>query len=133
MMSARLQRKGNNMSRLIGPDFVALQVRDLDAAKEFYVDTLGLVAQPQSPPGAVVFDTAPIPFAIREPLVDLDEGSKLGWGMSLWMSCDDTEGLHQRLVDAGVTITSDPSDGPFGRQFAFQDLDGYPITVHQTS
>ncbi len=121
------------MPRLIGPDFIALQVRDLDASKAFYVDTLRLVAQPQSPPGAVVFDTSPVPFAIREPLVDLDDVSQLGWGMSLWMSCADTEGAHQRLVDAGVTITSDPSDGPFGRQFALRDLDGYPITVHQAS
>ncbi len=121
------------MPRLIGPDFIALQVRDLDASTAFYVDTLGLVAQPQSPPGAVVFDTSPIPFAIREPLVDLDEVPQLGWGMSLWMNCDDADGLHQRLVDAGVTIASDPSDGPFGRQFAFRDPDGYPITAHQTS
>lgn len=121
------------MPRLIGPDFIALQVRDLDAAQAFYVDTLGLVPQPQSPPGAVVFDTSPAPFAIREPLVDLDEVPQLGWGMSLWMSCDDTEGLHARLVDDGVTITSEPSNGPFGRQFAFRDLDGYPITVHQAS
>jgi hypothetical protein len=30
--------------------------------------------------GAVVFTTAPIPFAVREPLVDLDATSRLGWG-----------------------------------------------------
>ena len=119
------------MPRLLGPDFIALQVRDLRASTDFYVNTLGLVTHDQSPPGAVVFETSPIPFAIREPMVDLDETSRLGWGVSLWINCDDADGLHQRLIDAGAAITSEPSDGPFGRQFSFADPDGYPITAHQ--
>lgn len=121
------------MPRLLGPDFLALQVRDLDASTAFYTGMLGLVPTPQSPPGAVVFDTTPVAFAIREPLVDLDEVTRLGWGMSLWMSCDDTDALHQQLADAGVTITAEPSNGPFGHQFSFRDPDGYPITVHEAS
>ena len=52
--------------------FVALQVRDLDRSARFYTERLGLQRAPSSPPGAVVFTTAPIPFAVREPLVDLD-------------------------------------------------------------
>ena len=38
------------MTRVFGPDFVALQVRDLDAARRFYVAQLGLEVTPQSPP-----------------------------------------------------------------------------------
>jgi catechol 2,3-dioxygenase-like lactoylglutathione lyase family enzyme len=37
-----------------GPDFVALQVRDLEAAARFYTERLGLRRAPGSPPGAVV-------------------------------------------------------------------------------
>ncbi len=59
------------MAKIVGPDFIALQVRDLEASRRFYTDALGLEPAPQSPPGAVVFQTAPIPFAIREPAVDL--------------------------------------------------------------
>ena len=121
------------MARLIGPDFVALQVRDLNVSKQFYVETLGLVPQPQSPPGAVVFDTEPIPFAIREPLVDLDDSTRLGWGMSLWIACDDADQLHAQLVAAGATINQELTDGPFGRQFGFADPDGYPIVAHESS
>ncbi len=57
-----------------GPTFIALQVRDLDRAAEFYQTRLGLKRTPVSPPGAVVFDTMPASFAVREPLpgVDLD-------------------------------------------------------------
>lgn len=119
------------MAALLGPDFIALQVSDLAASKAFYVEVLGLVEQIQSPPGAIVFDTRPIPFAIREPLVDLQATDKLGWGVSLWIASDDADGLHDALVAAGAAITQPPFDGPFGRQFGFVDPDGYGIVVHQ--
>ena len=38
-----------------GPDFISLQVRDLDTAAAFYETRLGLRRAPASPPGAVVF------------------------------------------------------------------------------
>lgn len=63
-----------------GPSFIALQVRDLEASARFYTDRLGLARAPGSPPGAVVFATEPIPFAVREPVVDLDAANRLGWG-----------------------------------------------------
>ena len=118
------------MATLTGPDFVALQVRDLDASARFYRETVGLAAAPGGPPDAVVFATEPIPFAVRVPLVDLDAVDRLGWGVALWFGCDDADALHARLVAAGVTIAQAPMDGAFGRQFAFVDPDGYRITVH---
>lgn len=118
------------MARAIGPDFVALQVRDLDRSREFYAEQLGLKPAPQSPPGAVVFQTEPISFAVREPLVDLDSVDRLGWGVALWLSADDADGLCSSLETNGVKIASPPEDGPFGRTFAFIDPDGYRITVH---
>jgi predicted enzyme related to lactoylglutathione lyase len=121
------------VARLVGPDFIALQVSDLETSKRFYVDVLGLEAQQASPPSAVLFDTEPIPFAVREPLVDLEASSRLGWGVSLWMNCEDVDGLHGRIVDAGAAVTQPLSDGPFGRQFAFLDPDGYQIIAHQNS
>ncbi len=39
-----------------GPTFIALQVRDLERAAEFYEVRLGLRRTPVAPPGAVVFD-----------------------------------------------------------------------------
>ena len=53
-----------------GPDFIALQVSDLERSAEFYENALGLRRAPASPPGAVLFTTAPIPFAVREPFPD---------------------------------------------------------------
>lgn len=117
-------------AELIGPIFLALQVRDLEASKAFYVDKIGLKPLPQTPPGAIVFSTQSVPFAIRTPMVDLDAISKLGWGVSLWIAANDADAVHNKLVQAGVPIILAPGDGPFGRFFAFHDPDGYTITVH---
>ena len=118
------------MAKILGPDFVALQVRNLEAAKLFYTEQLGLVAAPENPPNAVDFQPAPIPFAVREAVVNLDESPKLGWGIALWLKCDDADSLCASLAANGVTITQQPFDGPFGRTFSFADPDGYGITVH---
>src|ERR1700678_4557751 len=121
--------KHRTTPKLIGPSFIALQVRDLEASKTFYVEQIGLTASPHNPPGAVVFNTKPVPFAIRTPMVDLDATSKLGWGISLWIAATDADALHAQLAEKGVPILLPLADGPFGRFFAFRDPDGYTITV----
>jgi predicted enzyme related to lactoylglutathione lyase len=113
-----------------GPDFVGLQVRDLEASARFYTERLGLTPAPVSPPGAVVFATEPIPFAVREPTVDLDATGRLGWGVALWLKAEDVDRLHDDLAAHGVPIVTAPFDGPFGRTFAFADPDGYVVTLH---
>ncbi len=116
-----------------GPDFLALQVRDLQRSATFYETSLGLRRLPASPPGAIVFDTTPASFAVREPLpgVDLDAASpRPGLGVALWLHADDAQIVHDRLVAAGVPIPVAPFDGPFGRTFTFTDPDGYAITIH---
>ena len=118
------------MARVLGPDFVALQVRDVEASARFYEETLGLERVPGVSPDAVVFATEPIPFAVRRPLVDLDAVDRLGWGVALWFGCEDAQGMHDALKEAGVEIVQEPFDGPFGRTFAFVDPDGYAVTLH---
>jgi predicted enzyme related to lactoylglutathione lyase len=116
-----------------GPTFVALQVRNLELAAKFYETQLGLERMPGSPPGAVVFDTRPISFAVRQamPGVDLDAvRPHPGSGVALWLHADDAQGLHDSLVTEGIPIALPPFDGPFGRTFAFSDPDGYQITIH---
>ena len=116
----------------IGPDFISLQVRDLERSAAFYEQHLGLVRAEVSPPHAVVFATRPIPFAVREPLpgVDLDAIAQPGVGIGLWVRADDAQRMHDDLVAAGATITSAPVDGPFGHTFTFADPDGYQVTIH---
>lgn len=114
----------------VGPSFIALQVHDLEASARFYEERLGLARAAVSPPHGVVFDTRPIPFAVREPLVDLDATDKLGWGVALWLKAEDVDKIHAGLVEHGVPIVTEPFEGPFGRTFAFADPDGYVVTLH---
>ncbi len=118
-----------------GPSFIALQVRDIDAAAAFYEQRLGLTRDPAGPPHAVVFATRPIAFALRDPLpgVDLTAVDRPGTGVVIWLAADDAEGLHADLADAGVEIVTPPADSPFGRMFTFRDPEGYAVTVHDAA
>ena len=115
-----------------GPDFISLQARDLTASQAFYEHYLGLVRSPAGPPHAVVFDTAPIAFALRDiaPGTDLDGIDQPGIGAAIWLHATDVQAIHDALLADGHTIVADPIDGPFGRTFTFADPDGYRITLH---
>jgi predicted enzyme related to lactoylglutathione lyase len=115
-----------------GPDFISLQVTDLDASQAFYEHHLGLVRAPAGPPHAVVFTTAPIAFALREvvPGTDIAGTAQPGIGAAVWLHATGVQGIHDGLVAAGVPIVTAPFDGPFGRTFAFADPDGYHVTLH---
>lgn len=115
-----------------GPDFISLQARDLELSAAFYEQYLGLVRSNAGPPHAVVFDTTPIAFALRNlvPGVDLDVTPQPGIGAAIWLHATDIQDIHDALVADGKTIVSAPIDGPFGRTFTFADPDGYQITLH---
>ncbi|MEU6042523.1 VOC family protein [Streptomyces griseus] len=115
-----------------GPDFLSLQTSDLDASQAFYEQYLGLVRSQAGPPHAVVFETKPIAFALRElvPGTDLASAAQPGVGVALWFHATDVQAIHDALAAAGHTIVSAPVDGPFGRTFTFADPDGYHVTLH---
>lgn len=115
-----------------GPDFISLQARDLAASQAFYERYLGLVRSPAGPPHAVVFDTTPIAFALRDiaPGTDLTGVAQPGIGAAIWLHATDVQAIHDALLADGHTIVAEPIDGPFGRTFTFADPDGYRITLH---
>ena len=115
-----------------GPDFISLQVRDLERSARFYEQYLGLIRVEAGPPHAVVFDTKPIAFAVRDlvPGVDFEAVQQPGIGAAIWLHATDTQNIHDALVADGATIVTSPADGPFGRTFTFADPDGYQVTLH---
>lgn len=117
---------------ITGPDFLSLQVRDLAASHAFYAQYLGLRRSPAGPPHAVVFDTAPIAFALRDlaPGTDLTGVAQPGIGAAIWLHATDVQQIHDALAADGHRIVTAPIDGPFGRTFTFADPDGYHVTLH---
>jgi catechol 2,3-dioxygenase-like lactoylglutathione lyase family enzyme len=115
-----------------GPDFISLQVRNLEASASFYERYLGLKRSPTGPPHAVVFDTKPVAFAVRDvvPGLDFDAVPQPGIGAGIWLHATDTQAIHDALAADDKRIVSGPIDGPFGRTFTFADPDGYQITLH---
>src|SRR3984885_10816136 len=118
-----------------GPDFISLQVLDLESSAAFYEQYVGLVRNSAGPPHAVVFDTKPGAFPVRDPLpeVDLNAIKQPGEGIAVWLHAPDAQQIYDALANDGVTIVTEPSDGPFGRTFTFADPDGYQIPLHTKS
>ena len=120
------------MAKLLGPDFISLQVSNFLASRRFYTELLGLTVDERfDSHDFVLFDTNSIPFALTAAKVSLNEAPQPGWGMTLWIDCDQVNDLHAELQAAGVTIITPPFDGPFGRTFVFADPDGYRITANE--
>lgn len=115
-----------------GPDFISFQVRDLDASAAFYEQVVGLTRVPGNPAAAVFSTGSGAAFAVRGPLpgVDLDAIAQLGAGIGVWFHDENAAERHARLVEAGARIVQEPTEGPFGLQFTFLDLDGYAVTIH---
>ena len=120
------------MAKLLGPDFLNLQVRDLATSRAFYTEVLGLTEDTSfTAPGVVLFESTTIPFALSEHKINLDEAPHPGWGVALWIDCDSVNELHAKMEAKGATIVTPPFDGPFGRTFVFADPDGYRITANE--
>ena len=93
-------------------DFVSVQVRDIEASRQFYTDVLGFEVSPDSPPNAVVFqNSAGAIFAIRTPMVDLESVPKLGWGVALWFGVANADTLYNHIVEKGGTIAMPIQNG----------------------
>lgn len=116
----------------LGPDFISLQASDLAVSQAFYEQYLGLVRSLEGPPHAIVFETKPIAFALRDllPGTDLASVPQPGLGVAIWLHATDVQAIHDALLADGHPVISAPMDGPFGRTFTFADPDGYHVTLH---
>jgi catechol 2,3-dioxygenase-like lactoylglutathione lyase family enzyme len=110
-----------------GIQFIVRHVQDIDAARAFYTDKMGLEVEVEQP-GFVQFK-APngAPFAISLASAD-PVAAELPGGQSesleLWWYVDDADAAHAELKARGVEIVFPPKDVPFGRAFAIKDPEG---------
>ena len=97
------------MAKLLGPDFISLQVRNLSASRAFYTELLGFTVDARfDAPDFVLLDSSSIPFALSAAKVNLDEAPQPGWGVALWIDCDHVNELHAKIEAAGAIITTPP-------------------------
>ncbi len=109
--------------------FASLQVKNLDASKEFYTKKLGFEIQTQNPQACVFrYNEGQASFAIRTPLESLEE-RELGVGVAIWFSVNENvDQLKEQLTANGVERVGPIIETPFGRAFHVIDLDGYKLT-----
>ncbi len=113
---------------ILGPDFVAFVVEDVEATAKFWTEVVGLKPAAHSPPGAQVFETSPIPFAIRTARPGETIGG--GAGVALWFSVGgDVDEYHEALLHRGADA-GEVDNGPFGRMFKLHAPGGFSVTVH---
>ena len=90
------------MAKLLGPDFISLQVRNVPASRTFYTEVLGFgIDERFDTSDFVLLDTTTIPLGLSEAKVNLDEAPQPGLGVALWIDCDSVDELYARLETAG--------------------------------
>jgi lactoylglutathione lyase len=115
-----------------------LVVRDVEASLRFYREVLGLET------GFTVPDQVPFVFgSVTNGVVEVffneqktvaAEYPKLaaviGGSLTLYMEVSDLEAVMQRVQKRGATISMPVTEQFYGmREFAFEDVDGYTITI----
>src|ERR1043165_5996807 len=82
---------------------IAIVVRDLDRAKAFYADLLGLRHLFDAPPGLSFFQCGEVRLMLTPP-----EGPETAGISIVYYDVADIEAAHRSLVAAGVAFESDP-------------------------
>ena len=109
--------------------FASLQVKNLDASKDFYTEKLGFEIENSNPQAYVfTYNQGQASFAIRTPLEPIEE-KELGVGVSLWFAVtENLDELNAKFIANGITSVEPIFESPFGRAFHVKDLDGYKLT-----
>lgn len=112
-------------------DIVNLFVRDMQGAKAFYTETLGLpVIEEMSDTNFVALrPAAGSPITLQDaatlpPGVVVQPG-----GMELGLAVDDVDAVWREWTAKGVRPLSEPMDLPFGRTFLASDPEGHLLRV----
>ena len=119
---------------MIDQVFPIISTTDVQRSLGFWRDLLGgrVAFEWPGPDGAPVYvgvDVGPSHIGIGQS----PDGRQPETGaISLWVYTDDCDGLVRRLRDAGITVTAEPEDQPWGERVArVLDPDGNEVIVGQ--
>ena len=113
--------------------FASLQVKNLEASKDFYQKQLCFEVGDTNPQACIFkYNQGQASFAIRTPLEPLEE-RELGVGVALWFAVNENvDELKETFIGNGITTAGPIIETPFGRAFHVKDLDGYKLTFLET-
>lgn len=115
--------------------FIILYVNDIDKAKAFYTDVLGLkVWEEQSSPTFVALrpDGGSLLALQDKKAARVPPGQQAQNGsVEVSFAVDDVDGTWKHWKDNGVEIVSEPMDVPFGRYFMAKDPEGYYVSAYR--
>lgn len=117
-----------------------LMVEDVAATIEWYVERLDAEVLGRMPPESddpewaqIALDEASLMFQERASIeadVPALAGREIGGSFTLYVDVDDTDALHDRLVEAGATVVQERRETDYGRrEFAVADPNGYVLNV----
>jgi len=124
-----------------------IYVLDQDKALDFYVGKLGMevredvdlgfmrwlvVSLPSDPSRGILLEVPGPPAMAEETATHVRELlSKGATGGHLFFRCDDAHKTYAQLKEAGVELTEEPVDQPYGIDFGLRDPFGNHIRIAQ--
>jgi predicted enzyme related to lactoylglutathione lyase len=113
-----------------GVDFVLLGVSDVERAKAFYQDTLGLTPAAAWPPSWYEFDAGSTTIAIGKPPPQAPQPPYQG-GTTFALAVPDAKAAMEELRAKGVKVLQDVDESPVCFMGLIADPDGNSIWIHQ--
>ena len=107
-------------------DFVSVPVRDLDRAKTFYGETLGIRPNAKSHESYPEFETGNLTIALLVPSDDFTPTSS-----SIALRVPDVEAARKQLEDGGVEFDGETLDTGVCHMAFFKDPDGNGLMLHR--
>lgn len=118
------------MSMSLG--LVSLYFQDLEGARAFYTEKLGLAVAPEfTGPDFIFLMTGATGLALRPLLAALDDAQRGPGSMDISILVDDVDAIHADLTAKGVDIRTEIGDVGAGRAFFVRDPEGHVIAFAQ--
>ena len=113
---------------------VRVWVHDLEAARRFYGEQLGMAATGESP-GHVVYEPGGAPVIVEALAADDPEAGRLvGRVLGVSLEVADATAAAAELSAAGVRVVGEPERQPWGGVLAFvEDPSGNVVTLAELS
>lgn len=114
--------------------FVILYTNDMDKAKKFYTEALGLSAEPSSAPTFIRLRSGGGSMMALQDANTTDLPPAQGThdqSIEISFEVEDVDATYRQWKSAGVEVVTEPKDLPFGRYFMAKDPEGHYLSAYR--